>query len=102
MQGYLGEFPHHEDRTPENWALLWIGMYGQIDGDHHKAWVLDQVARILNGTPVIATEARWKDGTKEILYCTGEAPESYRLWVHAQRDMVDAEYKYDYSEGIAP
>lgn len=23
--------------------------YGQIDGDHHKTWVIDQVMRILHG-----------------------------------------------------
>lgn len=23
--------------------------YGQIDGDHHKAWVIDQIIRILTG-----------------------------------------------------
>ena len=28
-------------------AMEVIMRYGQIDGDHHKAWVIDQVSRIL-------------------------------------------------------
>lgn len=30
-------------------ALSIIGSYGQIDGSHHQAWVIDQVARALLG-----------------------------------------------------
>lgn len=30
-------------------ALELIVQYGQTDGDHHKAWVLDQVTRVLTG-----------------------------------------------------
>ena len=29
------------------WALDLALRYGQIDGDHHKAWVIDQVVRLL-------------------------------------------------------
>jgi len=29
------------------WALDLAVRYGQIDGDHHKAWVIDQVVRLL-------------------------------------------------------
>ena len=45
--------------TPLDWALWYVKQYGGTDGEHHKIWVLDQVARILNGTPVIVTEAKW-------------------------------------------
>lgn len=30
-------------------ALELVHEYAQIDGDHHKAWVLDQIVRILTG-----------------------------------------------------
>ena len=45
--------------------------FGGIDGDHHKAWVIDQMVRALAGTPEeydrIVTEA-----------CDGEdGPETY-------------------------
>lgn len=29
------------------WALDLAVRYGQVDGDHHKAWVIDQVVRLL-------------------------------------------------------
>ena len=64
MKGYLGEFSVELENTifksftPADWALYFIAMYGQIDGAHHKQWVLDQVARILNGTTVIVKIAR--------------------------------------------
>lgn len=36
-----------EDRRRINTALEFAMSYGQIDGDHHKAWVIDQLVRIL-------------------------------------------------------
>lgn len=98
-ENYLGD---DTDATPEflakkgypplndqaGWALAYIESYGGIDGDHHKTWVLDQVARILNGTPVIAKVARWgpsddyPDGFEELRFTTQEPPSpSYTLWV---------------------
>lgn len=47
--------------------------FGQTDGDHHKAWVIDQTARILLGP-------------------------GYEQWVEVYRG--DDEYEWD--EGIAP
>lgn len=54
-------------------ALELIERYGSIDGDHHKAWVLDQVVRTLTGPDYEA----WLDS-----YCE------------------DGQYEWD--EGIAP
>lgn len=43
----------HSRRPPVNvrvlGALAIIEQYGQIDGAHHKAWVIDQVVRALQG-----------------------------------------------------
>lgn len=36
-----------EDAERINEAIDLIVKFGGIDGDHHKAWVLDQVVRIL-------------------------------------------------------
>ena len=62
---YLGEFPvdvathpEYSKYTQADWAMLFIGKYGKIDGGHHKTWVLDQVARILKGTPAVVVQAR--------------------------------------------
>lgn len=102
MTGYLGKFPIECKKSKDEWALYFIGFYGGIDGDHHKAWVLDQVARILHGTEVIAEEAKWDNGESEIRVHTGKPTAEYLLWV---KEMKNGEYgpdSYDYDEGIAP
>jgi hypothetical protein len=107
MQGYLGEFETDQgrDKTREQWALDYIMTYGGIDGAHHKDWVLDQVARILHGTPVICKEARWEGGHTELRFTTGEPTQAYLDWVAEARGEYDeewGEYEYEYNEGIAP
>ena len=42
-------------------VLELIFQYGQIDGDHHKAWVIDQIVRILTGD-------KYKEWVKEYTY----------------------------------
>ena len=96
MNGYLGEElvtnltgTEYVGFTPVKWALEFIGCYGQIDGEHHKAWVLDQVARILCGTPVIVKKATWGAGgnvtTVEYRASVAEEPSSeYVKWVAGQ------------------
>ncbi len=54
-----------------------IERYGQIEGDHHSKWVIDQVARILMG-------------------------DLYPAWVIDMRDGEDGPDTYSYDEGIAP
>ena len=103
MNGYLGEFPIDiTNMTPADWAIYFIGSYGQIEGEHHKAWVLDQVARILHGTTVISTEAKWDNGTVEFRCVTGEPTPEYHQWVSEGRDGEDGPNTYDYDEGVAP
>lgn len=58
-------------------ALEIILRYGGIDGNHHKAWVLDQVVRVLTG-------------------------ENYAQWVTDAKDGEDGPNTYDWDEGIAP
>ncbi len=134
MNNYLGaevvkgiDNPFH-NFTHEEWALKYIMAYGGIDGDNHKAWVLDQVARILKGTQVIVKLARWHnpeyfeepkeagsypwayvDGENNIVgeyrFNTGEPTQLYRDWVLECRGEYDEEsgfYEYSYDEGIAP
>jgi hypothetical protein len=61
--------------TPEREEQIMsiIEKYGQIDGDHHKAWVIDQIARIIKG-------------------------DDYGTWV----EEMKADGEYNYNEGIAP
>lgn len=111
MEGYLGETPvdisaHAEfaSWTPADWAMLFVERYGQIDGSHHKTWVLDQVSRILKGTPVVVTQARWSNGMSEYRYEVGEPSEAYLAWRDEMHGATgeDGEREYGYDEGIAP
>lgn len=103
MKDYLGEFDvtNQHQITPEKAALLFIEMYGGIDGAHHKDWVLDQVARILNGSPITVNEARWKNGHTELRYSVG-SNDNYEKWVAECKDGEDGPESWEYSIGIAP
>jgi hypothetical protein len=107
---YLGEFsvktgertglPPTSDRPA--WALVFVERYGGFDGSHHKQWVLDQVARILLGTPVELCVAKWDDGKKEYRFTTGAPSQSYLEWVVEMRAGEDGPNTYTWDEGIAP
>ena len=120
MKDYLGETiitnlsgTPYVGYTKSDWALKFVEMYGQIDGTHHKAWVLDQVARILNDTPVIVSLAEWANGDREYRFNISKNTSSkYQEWV---KDMLGEitdeyeddgetfyEYEYSYEEGVAP
>ena len=112
MNGYLGEtpvdvstHPDYSTYTATDWAMLYVSKYGQIDGEHHKTWVLDQVARILRGTPVIVVTAQWDNGDSEDRFSLGEPSAEYLEWrKEKQGEYIEeaACYEYRYDEGIAP
>jgi hypothetical protein len=58
-------------------ALSIILRYGQIDGAHHKAWVIDQVTRVLLG-------------------------DKYDTWIKDYKHEEDDPNAYDWDVGIAP
>lgn len=105
---YIGEFPIDEaihpvysKFTPADWAMVFIGKYSSIDGDHHKAWCFDQVARILKGTRVIVLQARWDGNKLEDRFVVANPPsEAYTEWVKQMTTGVNSEYDWDV--GIAP
>lgn len=105
---YLGEKPFEQKDTPfkdfcpTDWAMYFIERYGGIDGAHHKDWVLDQVARILKGSPIEINQATWTDHEPEWRVTVGEPSAEYLEWVAEMRDGEDGPDTYDYSEGIAP
>lgn len=110
MEGYLGEQIVQIETSPFNgytaadWALYFIGAYGQIDGAEHKQWTLDQVARILNGTKIIVKIATWENGHSEYRIELDEPSDKYNNWAVEQLGAKDedGEYEYDYNTGIAP
>ena len=99
--GYLAGTPFDGFKAAD-WAMEFISRYGQIDGEHHKQWVLDQVARILKGTPVIVTLARWSDGQSEYRFTLGKPSDEYLAWVQDMRTNDGSDDQYAYDEGIAP
>lgn len=108
MKKYLGETildvnqTKYQAYTAQDWILLWIEKYGGIDGDHHKTWVLDQIARIIHGTKVIIKLAKWDDGQQEYRFTLDEPSVQYDQWVANVCDGEDGANTYDYDTGIAP
>jgi hypothetical protein len=100
MREFIGEVLVENDKTKEEYVLLWIEIYGQYDGAHHKTWVLDQISRIINDTQIITKLASWSDGHQEKRYSLDKPSEKYLQWVE---DMCDGEDgKNDYDFGVAP
>lgn len=58
-------------------ALEIAFQYSQIDGAHHKAWVIDQMVRTLTG-------------------------EDYEKWIEMYKHDEDEDEEYDWDIGIAP
>jgi hypothetical protein len=83
MNNYLGEtiLDIHQTKyalySQEAWVLLWIEMYGGIDGSQHKDWLLDQIVRILHGTKVIVKLAKWDNGYEEERFILDEPTQDY-------------------------
>ena len=111
MTVYLGAFPvaladtPYANYTPNDWVMQYMFSYGQIDGAHHKQWVLDQIARILKGTPVLVDLRKWDNGHSEFQFYLDEPSSEYLNWVKEYRGEWDEEnecHEYEYDEGIAP
>ena len=108
MNNYLGEFDVNPEDTEfrayrtEDWVLYFISKYGWIDGGRHKAWVIDQIARIAHGTKIIIKEAKWKNGHTEYRVDLAEPSEEYRRWVAEIQKGEDGPNTYAYDYGIAP
>ncbi len=70
-------------------ALKFLSVWGQTDGNHHKAWVIDQVVRALCGCHY--------NETNESFYPNHE----YNNWV-SDYCYLDGEYEYEWDIGIEP
>lgn len=69
-------FPVGEANARINRALDLAGRYGQIDGDHHKTWVIDQMVRALatDYDAFVAEHKAGEDGPDTYGWETGIAP----------------------------
>lgn len=108
MDGYLGETRLEIRKTKYSlyskpaWALFWIEMYGGIDGAYHRDWLIDQIARILNGTKVIVKIAKWANGKTEERFSLDKPSKKYWGWVKKMKTGEDGKDTYLYDFGIAP
>jgi len=108
IKEYLGEaIVEQKDTKFKNydssrWAMYFLEYYGRIDGVHHKNWVLDQIARVLKGTPIIIKLAKWNNGHEEYRIITGTPSQEYIDWVAERCDGEDGKHTYFYDEGVSP
>ena len=82
-------------------AIMYAVKYGGIDGDHHKAWVIDQMVRALTGSPdehVVATDSRGK----MYEYTTQGKSDAYKKLITDACMGEDGTPDYSWDEGIAP
>ena len=63
------------DKVLDALDIAW--KYGNTDGDHHKAWVIDQMVRALT-------------------------QENYEAWVRERKKGEDGPETYGWEPGIAP
>jgi hypothetical protein len=84
-----------------NSAIAIAIKYGGIDGDHHKAWVIDQMVRCLTGCPVVEEVAKDCRGDEYTYESLGESKEYLDL-VKAAKDGEDGPDTYDWDVGCAP
>lgn len=75
--------------------------YGGVDGDHHKAWCIDQMVRALTGCPKVAVHANDTNGKPFVYEKLGESVEYLQLVAEA-RAGEDGPETYDWDVGIAP
>lgn len=56
-------------------ALTIAAQYGQVDGAHHKAWVIDQMVRALTNCPIVKKNAVDFMGNCYEYFAQGESEE---------------------------
>lgn len=79
-------------------ALFCAHQYGQIDGAHHRLWVIDQMVRALTDCPHEVIE-EFGDGIK---ICEFGKSEEYLEFVREHNDGEDGPNTYTWDEGIPP
>lgn len=74
---------------------------GGVDGDHHKAWVIDQMVRELTGCPEVEREATDARGQRYTYMALGES-EEYLRWVANRKAGEDGPETYGWDPGVPP
>lgn len=74
---------------------------GQNDGEHHKAWAIDQMVRALTGCPMVEQTAVSAHGQRYTYQGQGES-EEYQRFIAEYKAGEDGPDTYSWEEGIAP
>ena len=82
-------------------ALKVVTQYGGTDGDHHKAWVIDQMVRALTGCPMVE-KSKIDVGGFAYTYLTRGESEEYVGFVKGYCEGEDGPETYEWNTGIAP
>lgn len=82
-------------------ALEYAVRFGGIYGDHHKAWVIDQMVRALTDCPMVTESAIDVHGKSYEYEAQGESEEYKKLVADACNGEDGAE-TYSWEVGIAP
>lgn len=76
-------------------------MRGVPDGDHHKAWMIDQIVRIITECPPVQKTFRKGEPNEYTATVLGESDE-YRKFLADYADGEDGPHTYAWDIGIAP
>lgn len=74
---------------------------GGVDGEHHKAWVIDQVVRILTNCKEEQVTAVDCNGSRYGYTRLGESKE-YKQWIKEYKDGEDGPDSCHWDIGIPP
>jgi hypothetical protein len=76
--------------------------YAQIDGGHHKMWVIDQMVRHLTGCPTVMGHGISSGNGEPFVYETLGESEDYLEFIRVHNVDDDGEEQYEWDKGIAP
>lgn len=74
---------------------------GQVDGAHHKDWVIDQMVRALTGCPLVEKSAIDCRNDPYTYQAFGES-DLYKAFIAKHNQGEDGPETYSWDEGIAP
>jgi hypothetical protein len=82
-------------------AINYAVRFGGIGGDHHKAWVIDQMVRALTGCPTVMLVGHAESGAAYDYSAQGESEEYTKLVKEACDGDLGPD-TYTWELGIAP
>jgi hypothetical protein len=99
----LGKSPAIMTETERIAAALKVAVeYGDYDGDHHKMWTIDQMIRVLTGSPLEKKPLRTDiHGIRYTYDHLGES-DAYNAFVADYNDGEDGPDTNEWDTGIAP